>query len=283
MQEKSFSLPRKKVEPPLVLWMCSRSSTTPRISIIAARVNDSGGGKVQTQPETVMEAANNVHSFTHAERQAWRGSHLCNLGVGSSLACLASCIHMQKTKPQSPRSEKKNLFAWVQEAKQRKISEFTSGRTRLQPWQRSFKQSKWKSCMQRKCLLLSGHFVFIVSSEMRTRAGRERGKGNKKGRTLSRKRLISQPMKTQFAMLTITIICGPQWGQRADQPPTYQRPRSSRLSLATLSPDGCRRIEAIFTRQPFLFLYCVSRKALWYWTVIGPFLSPSTVLHWDSR
>lgn len=107
MQEKSFSLPRKKVEPPLVLWMCSRSSTTPRISIIAARVNDSGGGKVQTQPETVMEAANNVHSFTHTGRQAWRGSHLCNLGVGSSLACLASCIHMQKTKPQSPRSGNK--------------------------------------------------------------------------------------------------------------------------------------------------------------------------------
>lgn len=34
--------------------------------------------------------------------------------------------------------------------------------------------------MLRKCLLLSGHFVFIVSSEIRTRAGRERGKGNKK-------------------------------------------------------------------------------------------------------
>lgn len=109
MQEKSFSLPRKKVEPPLVLWVCSRSSTPPRISIIAARVNDSGGGKVQTQPETVMEAANNVQFIhTHTERQAWRGSHLCNLGVGSSLACLASCIHMQKTKPQSPRSEKTN-------------------------------------------------------------------------------------------------------------------------------------------------------------------------------
>lgn len=66
----------------------------------------------------------------------------------------------------------------------------------LQPWQRSFKQTKWKSCIQRKCLLLSGHFVFIVSSEIRTRAARERGKGNKKGRTLSRKRLISQQMKT---------------------------------------------------------------------------------------
>lgn len=107
MQEKSFSLPRKKVEPPLVLWMCSRSSTTPRISIIAARVNDSGGRKVQTQPKTVMEAANNVYSFTHTEREAWRRSLLCNLGVGSSLACLASCVHTQKTKPQSPRSEKK--------------------------------------------------------------------------------------------------------------------------------------------------------------------------------
>lgn len=153
-----------------------------------------------------------IHSHTH--RKAGLEGVTFMQPWGWQLTCLSSFLHThaenQTSKSQIWKNKlKKNLFAWVQEAKQRKISEFTSGRTRLQPWQRSLKQSKWKSCMQRKRLLLSGHFVFIVSSEIRTRAGRERGKGNKKGRTLSRKRLISQRMKTQFAMLTITIICGP--------------------------------------------------------------------------
>lgn len=36
--------------------------------------------------------------------------------------------------------------------------------------------SKLKSCVGKKCLVLSGHFVFSVSTEIRTRGGRERGK-----------------------------------------------------------------------------------------------------------
>lgn len=104
MQRESFSLPRKKVElPPPVLWTCSRSFNGPRISIIAARVNDSGGRKVQTQPETVIETANNVDSSSHDKNSEGCGGEwgrvgvtLCNLGVGSSLYCPASCEHMQK-------------------------------------------------------------------------------------------------------------------------------------------------------------------------------------------
>lgn len=143
---------------------------------------------------------------------------------GWQLTCLSSFLrtHAENQTSKSQIWKKNTLFAWVQEAKQRKISEFTWGRMRLQPWQRSFKQTKWKSCIQRKCLLLSGHFVFIVSSEIRTRAARERGKGNKKGRTLSRKRLISQRMKTHH-YYHLRAVMNPAC--RAPPPSTYERRR----------------------------------------------------------
>lgn len=104
MQRESFSLPRKKVEPPppRVLWTCSRSFNSPRISIIAAGVNDSGGRKVQTQPETVIETANNVDSFSHDKNRGAGG----RVGKGWGhfmqpwswqLTLLSSfCVHMQK-------------------------------------------------------------------------------------------------------------------------------------------------------------------------------------------
>lgn len=132
---------------------CSRSFTTAGISIIAAGVNDSGRRKVQTQPKTVMETANNVHSFTRKETEGRGGreSLFCNLGVGSSLCCPVSCVHMQKV------STSKLIKSGLHEhkrAKQRKSSDFTEAlRRNAAAAGAALKQTKWKSCIRKKCLL----------------------------------------------------------------------------------------------------------------------------------